>query len=48
MSSLLFGKAEFDSAQNIRETENEIIVPGDFGARKHSTVWKYSKLQVCC
>jgi hypothetical protein len=28
MSSLLFGKAEFDSAQNIRETESEIIVPG--------------------
>ena len=28
MSSLLFGKAEFDSAQNIRETEMEIIVPG--------------------
>jgi len=28
LSSLLFGKAEFDSAQNIRETEMEIIVPG--------------------
>ncbi len=28
MSSLLFGKAEFDSARNIRETESEIIVPG--------------------
>jgi hypothetical protein len=28
LSSLLFGKAEFDSAQNIKETESEIIVPG--------------------
>ena len=28
MSSLLFGKSEFGSARNIRETESEIIVPG--------------------